>query len=104
NYAQLLVERVPGPHGLAKAAVFYEKAARAGVADAQYAMAQFHANGVGGKSEDMAEARRWLELAARRNFDTAQLELGTWMVEGVGGERDEEGGFAWLRAAAMGGN
>ncbi len=104
NYAQMLVDRVPGPRGVERAVPFYEKAARAGIADAQYAMAQIHAAGVGGKPENAAEARRWLELAARRNFDTAQLELGTWMVQGIGGARDEEGGFAWLRAAAESGN
>lgn len=104
NYAQMLVDRVPGPRGIEQAVPFYEKAARAGIADAQYAMAQIYAAGVGGKPENMVEARRWLELAARRNFDTAQLELGTWMVQGVGGERDEEGGFAWLKAAAGSGN
>ena len=104
NYAQMLVDRIPGPRGVEQAIPFYEKAARAGIADAQYAMAQIHASGAGGKPENMTEARRWLELAARRNFDTAQLELGTWMVQGIGGARDEEGGFAWLKAAADSGN
>jgi len=104
NLAQMIVTRSRSPEAMKRAAAFYEKAARAGVPDAQYAMAQLYANGVGGKSVNEVEARRWLTLAARRNFDTAQLELGTWMVQGIGGERDEAGGFAWLKAAAEGGN
>ena len=40
----------------------------AGLADAQYAMAQIYANGVGGKKRDEAEARRWLVLGRAAEF------------------------------------
>jgi len=89
---------------ISEAVLWYEKAANAKLADAQYAMAQIHAQGVGGKARDMEEARRWLGLAARSNFDTAQVDLGTWMVEGRGGPVDFEEGFAWLKRAADSGN
>ena len=71
---------------------------KAGLADAQYAMAQIYANGVGGKKRDEVEARRWLTLAARQNFDTAQLDLGTWMVEGRGGAERPQGRFRLAEA------
>lgn len=89
---------------ISEAVGWYEKAANAKLADAQYAMAQIFAQGVGGKSQNMEEARRWLGLAARSNFDTAQLDLGTWLVEGRGGPVNFEEGFAWLKRAADSGN
>jgi len=104
NLAQMIVGRSASPDAVRRAVSYYEKAARAGVPDAQYAMAQVLASGAGGRKVDKAAARRWLEQSARHNFDTAQLDLGTWMVEGIGGDRDERGGFAWLRIAAEGGN
>lgn len=104
NYAQMLIDRRPGPESLREAIGFYEKAARLGLADAQYAMAQVHAAGAGGKPQDDAIARQWLERAARQNYDTAQLELGTWLVQGRGGEADAEAGFGWLKRAAESGN
>jgi TPR repeat protein len=104
NYAQMLIEKDDSPKGMENAYDYYEKAAEAGLADAQYAMSQAFANGVGGKIRNDEEARRWLLLAARQNYDTAELELGTWLVEGRGGPADLEGGFRWLKQAAEGGN
>ena len=68
NFAQLVVDREPGEAGMAKAVSYYERAAEAGLADAQYAMSQIYANGVGGKKRDEAEARRWLTLAAQQEL------------------------------------
>lgn len=104
NFAQFLMQREPGARGMEKAFAYYEQAARAGLADAQYAMSQAYAHGIGGKPLDEAEARRWLLLAAKQNYDTAQLDLGTWLVEGRGGPANHEEGFAWLKRAAIGGN
>ena len=104
NFAQLLVQQDPGDAGLAKAAVYYERAAATGLADAQYAMAQLYANGAGGKPHDDAQARMLLAQAARQNYDTAQIDLATWMIEGRGGGRDLKSGFAWMKRAAQGGN
>lgn len=104
NFAQLLVQQDTGDDGLAKAVPYYERAAATGLADAQYAMAQIFANGVGGKKQDDARARRLLEQAARQNYDTAQLDLAQWMVDGRGGKRDLAGGFGWMKRAADGGN
>ena len=83
---------------------YYERAAAAGVADAQYAMAQIYANGAAGKNKDDAQARLFLVRAAQQNYDTAQLDLGEWLIEGRGGKRDLKAGFGWMLAAAQGGN
>jgi TPR repeat protein len=103
NFAQLLVDEDPAD-GLARAATYYERAAEAGLPDAQYAMAQFYANGVGGKKRDDAKARTLLFKAARQNYDTAQIDLGAWLIEGRGGKRDLVAGFQWTKQAAEGGN
>ena len=102
NLAQMLINR--DPQSEARAVDYYEKAAKAGLADAQYAMAQVYANGTAGRKVDPAEARRWLDKAAQQNFDTAQVDLGSWLVEGRGGPRDMKAGYGWIKRAAQGGN
>ena len=102
NFAQLLVKESNGD--IVRAIPYYERAAAAGVADAQYALAQVYANGAGGRNRDDARARGFLEQAARQNFDTAQLDLGQWLIEGRGGKRDYKEGFGWMQIAARGGN
>lgn len=104
NYAQFLLDRDHNDEAQKTAVDYYEKAAKAGLADAQYAMSQAYAAGLGGRTVDEAEARRWMALAAAQNFDTAQVDLGTWLVEGRGGARDMKAGFGWIRTAALGGN
>ncbi len=104
NFAQLTVQRKPGAQSTALAVDYYEKAARAGLADAQYAMSQVYDTGTGGRSRDQKLARQWLELAAKQNYDTAQLDLATWLVEGRGGPRDLDAGFGWMKRAAEAGN
>jgi len=101
NYAQMLVG--DNAAGIVEALPFYRRAAEAGVADAAYAMAQFHAEGIGVAKDDV-EARRWLGEAARAGFDTAQVELGIWLANGRGGEKDEKAAYGWMERAARGGN
>lgn len=104
NFAQMLVEEDDSEAGLARAVPYYERAAATGLADAQYAMAQIYANGVGGKTRDDARARLLLGQAALQNYDTAQLDLGAWLIEGRGGERNLKAGFDWTKRAADAGN
>jgi TPR repeat protein len=104
NFAQMLTSRDPSTRGLTRAVEYYRKAAEAGLADAQYAMAQVYRFGSGGERIDAAQSRKWLELAAAQNFDTAQIELGTLLVEGEGGTPDPKAGFSWLMRAASAGN
>lgn len=104
NFAQLLVGEDPGPMGLVRAVPYYERAAATGLADAQYAMSQVYANGVGGKTKDEARARLLLAQAALQNYDTAQFDLGGWLIDGRGGARDLKSGFGWTKRAAESGN
>ena len=85
-------------------ASWYQRAAEQGLADAQYAMAQFLANGYADTPADPEKAREWLQKAARQSYDTAQLDLGTWLVLGRGGPKNERAGFSWLLRAAVSGN
>ncbi len=102
NFAQMLGQRSPTERQ--RAASYYEMAAEDGLADAQYALAQFYRFGTGGLAVDLEKARHWLEQAANQNYDTAQIELGTMLVESGGGVEQEKAGFAWLMRAAVAGN
>ncbi|KAJ0342493.1 hypothetical protein COL154_014105, partial [Colletotrichum chrysophilum] len=104
NFAQLLVSEDPGDAGLTRAVPYYERAAATGLPDAQYAMAQIYANGVGGRKQDDVRARALLFQAARQNFDTAQLDLGDWLVQGRGGKRDHKAGFGRTKVPPEGGH
>lgn len=104
NWAQILVSDNPGEKGLKLALPFYEKAAAQGLADAQYAVAQLYVTLADTPQEKKAQARMWLLRAAKAGYDTAQLDLGLWLVNGVAGERDFDGGFQWMRVAALRGN
>ena len=104
NHAQLLLSDRPGGAGQRDAFPYFERAARAGIADAQYALAQYYLRGTEPVFQDDQKGRTWLERAAFQGFDTAQLELGVLLLEGVGGPRDFAQGFAWTSRAAVGGN
>ncbi|MEX6508569.1 tetratricopeptide repeat protein [Jiella sp. M17.18] len=102
NYAQMLIEASP-TGGFADAAAYFEKAANAGVPDAEYAMSQLYANGRGVKADDAA-ARAWLRAAATNGLDIAQIEYGIWLINGRGGPQKPQDGFRFLRHAAETGN
>lgn len=100
NYGQMLMVKTPGKIGLAQAFPWFEKAAEANLADAQYALSQIYANGTDKIARDDTKAREYLLRAAVKGYDTAQYDLGQWLVEGRGGERDYDAGFKWTAAAA----
>ncbi|MDQ0458100.1 TPR repeat protein [Rhizobium paknamense] len=104
NWGQILVSRTPGEKGLREALPYYEKSAEQGIADAQYAVSQIYRRLPGLPQEKRAKARSYLERAARSGFDTAQLDMGIWLINGIEGPIDLEGGFKWLRIAAIRGN
>ena len=104
NHAQLLLTDRPGHAGQSAAFVYFRRAAEAGIADAQYALAQYYAAGTPPVLHDDGEARRWLDKAARQGFDSAQHELGLYYLDGVGGARDFDRAFAWTARAAHAGN
>ena len=104
NYGQILVDQMPGEPGLIAALPYFEQAAEAGLADAQYALSQIYINAQGIDEEKRKSARSWLARAARAGYDTAQLDLAIWLVDGVGGETDYDAGFEWMRRSANRGN
>ena len=104
NLAQLVLRERPGTAGRAAAFDHFLAAAKKNVPDAQYAVAQYYAQGVAPVAIDPETAAFWLEKAARRGFDTAQLEYGQMLVSGVGVERNLEAGFGWVLQAARAGN
>lgn len=104
NHAQLLLTDRPGPGGQMQAFEFFLRAAQAGIADAQYAIAQYYLQATPPAFYDPAAGRQWLQRAARLGFDSAQFELGLMMLEGVGGPRDFDSAFLWTLAAARTGN
>lgn len=104
NLAQLLLSDAATDTQKKQAYDLFLRAALTGLADAQYAVSQFLANGTGGIPFDEVQARAWLEKSARQNYDTAQLDLGTWMIDGIGGKKDYQAGFNWTKRAAEIGN
>lgn len=102
NYGQMLIEASPAG-GFAEAFGYFEKAANAGIADAQYAMAQLYASGLG-VATDTQKARGWLRAAAVNGLDTAQVEYGIWLINGKGGPPRATEGFRFLKHAAELGN
>lgn len=103
NYAQMLIQASPVA-GFTEALPYFERSARAGVADAQYAMSQIYAYGKGVPMPDLPKARNWLQAAAAGGHDTAQIELGIWMINGKGGPASAGDGARWLLRAATRGN
>lgn len=104
NHAQILLSDRPGGGGQRAAFSYFRRAAEAGIADAQYAVAQYYSEGTPPAIYDPREARKWLEKSARQGFDSAQRELGFFMLEGLGGDRDYDSAFVWTARAAYAGN
>ena len=102
NYAQLLVEASPAS-GFHEAVSYFRSAAEAGIADAQYALAQLYSVGQG-VEKDEVEARKWLRSAALARFDIAEIEYGIWLINGRGGPARMDEGFRFLLRAARKGN
>jgi TPR repeat protein len=104
NHAQIVLSDRPGASGQRAAFEYFRRAAEAGIADAQYAVAQYYVQGTPPVFFDETEARQWMEKAARQGFDSAQRELGLMLLEGSGGPRDRAAGYLWTARAAHGGN
>ncbi len=104
NLAQIITARRPTWAGYAEALPWYEKAADAGLADANYALANMHKEAKGVAANDDAKALVYLRKAAREGLDTAQLDLGTWLANGRATKADPREAFLWFARAAGQGN
>jgi TPR repeat protein len=90
------------PRDLELAASWHEKAARQGLANAQYQLGLLYERGEGVAPDD-AQAARWYRDAAAQGEIPAQARLGLMYLEGRGVPQDDVLAYAWLALAAEGG-
>ena len=84
-----------------RARYWFERAAAAGDANAQWALSQLLE---GGAPSERAAARRWLTAAAQAGNDDAQFELGRRYLHGDGVHRSSIAGIRWFALAARQGH
>lgn len=87
---------------LETAAAWYRRAADAGVASAQFKLANAYAAG-SGVGRDLAQAMTWYGRAAHQGLPEAQLALGLLLLGGAAGTADPAEGYKWLLLAERGG-
>lgn len=82
-----------------KAAYWYQQAAEAGIANAQYNMGTLYFNGEG-VPQDYAKAHEWFERAAQRDNKYAEFQLGMTYYTGQGVQKDSTQEIYWYEKAA----
>lgn len=101
RYYDQLIEtgKLPKPDHKAR---FKERlsAAKAGDADAQFAVAMMYLNGKGTK-QDFDAMERWFLAAAEQGHSMAQLRMGNLYKDGLIRTRDEKKAGHWLHLAAL---
>jgi len=87
---------------LQTAAIWYDAAANAGVAAAQFKLGTAYLAGVG-VPRDLQQAMRWYTRAATQGFPIAQHALALFLIGGGTGEPDMVEGYKWLLLAERSG-
>ena len=82
-----------------KAAYWYQQAAQAGIANAQYNMGTLYFNGEG-VPQDYAKAHEWFLRAAKRDNKYAEFQLGITYFTGQGVNKDPTQEIFWYKKAA----
>lgn len=82
---------------------WYEVAAQAGVASAQFKLANAYFAGAG-VTRDPQQAERWYVRAAMQGVPEAQHALGVFLTGGIVGPADPVEGYKWLVLAERGGH
>ena len=77
--------------------------AEAGHTPAQLALARLYADGKGGVSQSLIEARRWTAKAAEGGDPAAMHNLALYYFRGEGGAQDSVAAASWFRKAALNG-
>lgn len=78
---------------------YIQKAAQAGLSDAQFRLGTCYARGNGVETNPQT-ARFWFQKAADQGLPIAQLQIGVWLLGGTGGEKDIAKGIALCEKAA----
>lgn len=87
---------------LQTAATWYNAAANAGVAAAQFKLATAYLGGVG-VARDPQQAMQWYMRAANQGMPVAQHALALFLIGGAAGAPDMVEGYKWLLLAERGG-
>jgi TPR repeat protein len=87
---------------LQSAISWYEAAANAGVASAQFKLANAYIAGAG-VARDPIQAQRWYVRAAQQGLPNAEYALGLFFTGGVAGNADPVEGYKWLLIAERAG-
>jgi TPR repeat protein len=100
NYARTLASRdkVVNEKTIQAAVSWYEAAAQAGVASAQFKLANAYFAGVG-VARDPMQAQSWYLRAAQQGLPEAEHALGLLLTGGVAGTPDLIEGYKWLLLA-----
>jgi len=85
------------------AIAWYTAAANAGIAEAQFKLANALFSGAG-LDRDLPKAEQWYSRAARQGLAEAQYVLGIWKAGGVASTKDPVEGYMWLLLADRQGN
>ena len=85
------------------AVAWYDAAAQAGVASAQFKLANAYFAGAG-VTRDPQQAQHWYIRAAAQGLPEAQHALGIFMMGGVAGTADAVEGYKWLTLAERAGH
>jgi TPR repeat protein len=81
---------------------WYEAAAQAGVASAQFKLANAYVAGAG-VPRDPVQAQRWYLRAAQQGLPDAEYALGLLFIGGIAGTADPVEGYKWLLIAERAG-
>ena len=87
------------PQNFAQAAIWYERAARAGLAPAQFRLGALYEKG-NGVPKNLAEARRLYLAAAEKGNANAMHNIGVLYAEGIDGKPDFKAAAQWFRKSA----
>jgi TPR repeat protein len=88
---------------LQSAVSWYESAAQAGVASAQFKLANAYVAGAG-VARDLAQAQVWYQRAAQQGLPDAEYALGLFLIGGMAGAADPVEGYKWLLIAERAGH
>ncbi len=113
NFGWYLLQSATSMQDEQDALAWFDKAARQGVAEAQFALATMLEQGKGsaqeivqesageGEAPPLRQARYWYRQAADAGLAAAQYNLGTVYARGEGVAQDDEQAFQWFFLAAV---